>query len=292
LDEVRLIRVADRGKRGHTMHAAHWEVADLPWDRFESARLDPETLKVVKAASLVEFGGDKYAQYLCNVFSTDPEFQQAARDWAVEETRHGEALGRYAELADPSFDFHAAFARFEAGYGFDIDAKQSVRGSRSGELIARCVVETGTSSYYTAIADATEEPLLRAICRHIASDELRHYKLFYTYLKRYLAREALSRFERTRIVLDRMRESEDDELSYAWFAANAPPDAEYHRGRSASAYMARAYRYYQPAHVDRVVAMAFKVCGIRPRSIWRTIACRTAWWALNRKLRSAMKAAA
>jgi len=55
-----------------------------------------------------------------------------------------------------------------------------VRGSRSGELIARCVVETGTSSYYTAIADATDEPLLKTYAGHIASDELRHYKLFYT----------------------------------------------------------------------------------------------------------------
>ncbi|MEQ8266944.1 MAG: hypothetical protein RH982_07095 [Parvibaculum sp.] len=32
-----------------------------------------------------------------------------------------------------------------------LDAVQSVRGSRGGELIARCVVESGTSSCYTAI---------------------------------------------------------------------------------------------------------------------------------------------
>ena len=217
------------------MNTVHWGVADLPWDRFEPARLDPETLKVVKAAALVEYGGDKYAHYLCNVFSDDPAFQQAAKAWAVEEVRHGEALGRYAELADPTFNFRDAFARFEAGYGFDIEAAESVRGSRSGELIARCVVETGTSSYYTAIADATDEPLLKIICRHIASDELRHYKLFYTYLKRYLEREALSRFERTRIVLGRLRESEDDELCYAYYAANAPMGAEYRREQYANA---------------------------------------------------------
>jgi rubrerythrin len=274
------------------MNIGHWKVADLPWDRFEPSSLDSETLAVIKAASLVEFGGDKYARYLCNVFADDPAFQQAAKDWAVEEVRHGEALGRYAELADPTFDFRSAFARFESGYGFNLEAAESVRGSKSGELIARCVVETGTSSYYTAIADATGEPLLKAICRNIASDELRHYKLFYTYLKQYLEREALGRFERTRIVIGRMRESEDDELSYAYFAANAPTGAVYHREEYASAYMVRAYRFYQPAHVDRIVAMAFKVCGIRPRSIWHGMACRTAWWALNRKLQSAMKLAA
>jgi rubrerythrin len=274
------------------MHSSRWDLADLPWDRFEPGQLDPETLKVIKAAALVEYGGAKYGHYLCNIFSDDPEFQQAARDWAVEEVRHGEALGRYAERADPTFSLKDAFARFDAGYGFDIEAAESVRGSRSGELIARCIVETGTSSYYTAIADATEEPLLKSICRHIAADELRHYKLFYTHLKRYLTREALNRFERVRIVLRRMRESEDDELCYAYYAANAPADAEYRREQYATAYMTRASRFYRPVHMDRIVAMAFKVCGFRPHSVWHGMAKHIAWWAISRKVQNAAKAAA
>jgi rubrerythrin len=274
------------------MSSSHWKVADLPWDRFESGAIDPETLKVVKAAALVEYGGGKYGHYLCNVFADDPRFQQAARNWAREEVQHGEALGRYAELVDPTFSLREAYKRFEAGYGFDIEAVASVRGSRSGELIARCIVETGTSSYYTAIADATEEPLLKAICRHIAADELRHYQLFYTHLRRYLTREELGRFARSRIVLGRMRESEDDELAYAYYAANAPDDAIYRREEYARAYMIRAYRFYRPAHMDRIVAMAFEVCGLRPHSIWHGMASRAAWWAVNRRVRSAAKAAA
>ena len=267
-------------------------IDDLPWDRFDAAALDPDTLKVVKAAALVEHGGDKYARYLCNVFADDPDFQQAANDWAVEEIRHGEVLGRYAELADPAFDFRAALTRYEAGYRFTIEAAQSVRGSRSGELVARCIVETGTSSYYSAIADGVTEPLLRVICRHIAADELRHYKLFYTWLKRYLVREGLNRFDRMRIVLGRVRESEDDELSYAYYAANAPASEPYDRERHGGAYMTRAYRFYQPEHVDRVVAMAFKAAGLRPHSLWHVMARRTAWWALNRKIQSAVRQAA
>ncbi len=270
------------------MNSGHWKIDDLPWDRFEPGKLDPETLKVIKAASLVEYGGGKYGQYLCNIFADDPQFQQVARHWAHEEVQHGEALGRYAEGADPGFKLGAAYARFESGYSFDIEAAESVRGSRPGELIARCIVETGTSSYYTAIADATEEPLLKAICRHIAADELRHYKLFYTNLKRYLASEGLSRFERMRIVVGRLRESEDDELSYAYYAANAPADAIYRRADYAKAYMVRAYRFYRPVHMDRVVAMAFQVCGLRPRSIWHGMVARAAWWAVNRRIQSAV----
>ena len=63
-------------------------------------------------------------------------------------------MGRWAALADPSFDFDASFKRFTDGYKIPIEVEKSVRGSRAGELIARCIVETGTSTYYTALADA------------------------------------------------------------------------------------------------------------------------------------------
>ena len=88
-----------------------WTLADIPWDRFDPAKVDPEMLRLVKAAAMVEYNGGDYAIYLCNVFHDDPEFQSAAREWAVEEVRHGEALARWALLADPSFDFEAGFAK-------------------------------------------------------------------------------------------------------------------------------------------------------------------------------------
>jgi len=181
-----------------------WTLEDIDWSRFEAAKVDPETVKVVKAASLVEHNGADYGTYLCNVFHDDPPFQQAARDWAREEIRHGLALRAWAERADPSFDFDAAFKTFTEGYRLPLDATSSVRGSRAGELVARCIVETGTSSWYTAIHDGTEEPVLREICRLIAADELRHYKLFYTHLKRYLDAEQLGRWQRLRVAATRL----------------------------------------------------------------------------------------
>ena len=51
---------------------------------------------------MVEHNGGDYATYLCNVFHDDPEFQDTANRWAQEEVQHGEALARWAELADPS----------------------------------------------------------------------------------------------------------------------------------------------------------------------------------------------
>ncbi len=74
-----------------------------------------------------------------------------------------------------------------------LDASSSVRGSQAGEMMARRIVETGTSSYYSALKDATEEPVLKQVCAKIAADEFRHYKLFYEHLRRACSATELSR---------------------------------------------------------------------------------------------------
>ena len=168
----------------------HWRIEEVPWDRFDPTKLDPQIVALVKAAALVERNGIDYGTYLNRVFAEDPDFRKAADRWSVEEVQHGDTLGRWAMLADPGWDFETAFKRYKDGYLLPLlDTDASIRGSRTGELIARCMVESGTSSYYSALGDAAEEPVLRDICRLIAADEFRHFKLFYDHMKRYLARE-------------------------------------------------------------------------------------------------------
>jgi len=238
---------------------------DIPWAAFEPSQVDPDILDIVKAASMVEYNGGDYAAYLCNIFPDDPDFRAAAQAWAKEEVQHGQALARWASLADPSFDFEEAFDRFTRGYQLPLDAERSVRGSRTGELVARCIVEVGTSSYYSALGSASREPVLKAVCRHIAADELRHYKLFYTHLKRYLDMEGIGRWRRLAIALGRINEAEDDELSYAYYAANGGQEPYDHK-RWCQAYMRRAYGCYRRPHVERAVAMSFKAAGLSPQS--------------------------
>ena len=182
---------------------------------------------------MVELNGRDYADYLCNVFCGDPGIQRLARDWAQEEVQHGRALGRWACLADPDFDLESAFARFIDGYRLDVEAPQSVRGSRTGELVARCIVEVGTSSFYAALGEASEEPVFAEVCRRIAADELRHYRMFYKALKQYLERGKIGRLRRILVALGRIFESQDDELAYAHFAANADAEETYERQRHA-----------------------------------------------------------
>lgn len=271
----------------------HWHIDNLPWDRFDAGKVDADLLPLVKAAAMVERNGSDYGVYLNRVFADDPAFRTAADNWALEEVQHGDALGRWAMLADPAWDYDAAFARYRAGYQLPLDATASVRGSRTGELIARCMVETGTSSYYSALGEATEEPVLRQICKSIAADEFRHYKLFYDHMRRYLARERIGTLRRLRIAFGRIGESEDDELAFAWHCANQSPSTRFHRPSCTAAYMGRAMGFYRFRHIQRGTGMILKAVGLKPRGRLSDIATKFAWRLLQwRHRRLARQAAA
>ena len=263
----------------------HWRLDDVRWDSFDPARVDPEIIPLVKAAAMVERNGTDYAVYLGRVFHDDPDFRQASDNWAVEEVQHGDALGRWATLADPGWDFEAAFARYKAGYKLDLDVEASIRGSRTGELIARCMVETGTSSYYTALAEATEEPVLQQVCKLIAADEYRHFKLFYDHMRRYLARENIGMVQRLRIAAGRITESEDDELAYAYHCGNEPAELAYEHERCIASYMGPAIGFYRYRHIERGMGMVLKSVGLPPRGRLSDMAARLAWSLLQRRRR-------
>jgi hypothetical protein len=255
----------------------HWRVEQVAWDRFDPSKVDPEIIPLVKAAAMVERNGGDYAIYLNGVFKDDPDFSRAADYWAEEEIQHGDALGQWASLADPGWDYAAAFERYRNGYRIDLNANASIRGSRTGELIARCIVETGTSSYYTALAEATAEPVLQQVCKLIAADEYRHFKLFYDHMKRYLAREDLSFVQRLRVAAGRVGESEDDELAFAFHCANEDPAMAYSHDRCIAGYMSRAMGFYRYRHLERGMGMIFKAVGLEPRGRLSALAARAAW---------------
>ncbi len=256
---------------------AQWSIDDIAWDRFDPAKVDPKIVPIVKAASLVERNAEEYGKYLASVFRDDPEFVALAWQWVAEEIQHGVALGRWACMVDPSFDFDGAFERFKAEIRLPTEATASIRGSRVGEFVARCMVETGTSTMYTALAQATDEPVLKEIAQRIAADELRHYKLFYTYSKRYMEQEEVGFWRRLYTACRRAAETEDDELAYAFYAANQPSNTPYDHGRCKRLYAYGAYPLYRYAHLERAVAMAFKAVGLKPHGWLNRFVARIAF---------------
>lgn len=265
---------------------SRWTLADIPWEDFDPSLVDADTVKVVKAASMVELNGGDYATYLCSVFADDPDFQDLAKAWGQEEVQHGKALARWAEMADPEFDFEKAFRRFTEGYRLPLDATSSVRGSRTGEFVARCIVEIGTSSLYSALRDSTDEPVLKAICAKTAADEVRHYKFFRAQMDRYLASEGVGFWRRLRIAFDRLKEAEDDELAYSYYAANGG-DEPYDRQHNADQYLGRVFLRYRLDHVERGMSMLLKAVGLPHRGWFARPVSRLALWFLRRRARQA-----
>ncbi len=257
---------------------------DVRWGAFDPSKVDAKLLAAVKAAALVEYNARDYVTYLKRVFrGADAQTISDIEHWGEEEIQHGLALGRWAEMADPAFNMEDAFARFRAGYKpphFASDDQVSVRGSRRGEMIARCVVESGTSSFYSAIRDFTDEPVLKEVAGRIAADEFRHYKLFFETLNRQNEPD-LPFWKKLIVAITRVQESDDDELAYAYYCANVSASNEkttpYIREDYARAYHARAMTLYRRSHIRKLVQMVAKACGMDPQGRLAQIATALLW---------------
>lgn len=268
-----------------------WTLDDVHWDLFDPTKVDPVVLSAIKAAALVEYNAPDYVVYLKRVFATaGQKTLDAIEQWGREESQHGKALGKWAQMADPNFSLEDAFARFRQGYTpdhFQDDSGGSVRGSCRGEMIARCVVESGTSSYYSAIRDASQEPVLEEIAGRIAADEYRHYKLFYDILHEQ-SEPDLRFWRKLMIAVGRVRESDDDELAYAFYCANVPREREaitpYNRKTFSRASSQASMSVYRRKHIQKLVQMVVKAVGANPNGwiarlmgafVWRKLQSST-----------------
>jgi hypothetical protein len=266
-----------------TVYTAGWSLDDIPWKRFDASKVEPGMVSAVKAAALVEYNAPAYVSYLARVFGGAEKTIADFERWGDEEAQHGLALGRWAEMADPAWNFEHAFARFHAGYRpphFLNDETVSVRGSRRGEMIARCVVESGTSSYYSAIRDAADEPVLKEIAGRIAADEFRHYRLFFDTLHEQDEPD-LPFWRRLLLAIGRINESDDDELAYAYYCANVSSEEEavkpYIRSVYAKQSFVRSGRIYRRHHIRKLVQMVAKAVGANPQSRLTHIAASMMW---------------
>ena len=259
-----------------------WTLDDVSWSAFDPQKVDPVLLAAVKAAALVEFNAPDYVSYLKRIFK-DAKIQADIEEWGAEESQHGRALGRWAEMADPTFNLNETFARFRAGYRpphFESDDETSIRGSRRGEMIARCVVESGTSSYYSAIRDAANEPVLKEIAGRIAADEYRHYRLFFETLHAQ-AEPDLPFWKKLMVAAGRINESDDDELAYAYYCAFVPAartaEVPYVRAQCAKDSYKTILRVYRRHHVQKLTQMVAKSVGADPQGRMTKLAGALLW---------------
>jgi hypothetical protein len=133
--------------------------------------------------------------------------------------------------------------------------------------------------------DACEEPLLREIAGRIAADEYRHYKLFYDTLNAQPEPD-LGFWKKLWIAVSRVRESDDDELAYAYYCANVTPEEEaakpYDRKTYSRLSSANGASIYSRKHIQKLVQMVVKAIGANPHGWLAEIAGSLVWRRLQK----------
>ena len=179
---------ASVGRRAATRR--HWSLDDIPWGSLkrDAVAQNDAVFYLVAASSLMESATDLYTRNLIAFFEDDDEIASWLEDyWLPEELQHGRALRRYVEAAWPEFPWEAVRAAFIEE--FRPFCNEALEPARSLEMASRCVVEMGTASFYTGLSRSSPEPVLADVAGRIARDEVRHYKHFYRFFRKYRAAE-------------------------------------------------------------------------------------------------------
>ncbi|CAJ4396091.1 Uncharacterised protein [Burkholderia pseudomallei] len=225
----------------NTTHEMPWRIEDIDLTRIDRQRAaaNEDLLLLLCAASFIESGSDLYTSNLSQFFDDDPEVSAWLNaEWEHEELQHGRALKAYIAYVWPEFDWDLAFANFFEEYSKTCSL-EAFEKTRALEMVARCVVETGTATLYRAINECSDEPVLKEITDNIRTDEVRHYKHFFRYFKKYNKVEGNGRLAvlgaLTRRVLEIKNEDSEIALRHV-FAVRYPEradDSAYCRERTA-----------------------------------------------------------
>ena len=194
-----------------------WKLEDIDFESIDPKLVakNEDLVVLLCASSFIESGSDLYSTNLALYFAGDQEVEfWLNTHWEVEELQHGRALKCYIAKVWPEFDWDAAFARFFIEYSKTCKVEYFEK-TKALEMAARCVVETGTATLYRAINDLTDEPILKQLTANIRSDEVRHYKHFYQYFKKYNAVEKNSRLAVLGALVRRVAEIKSDDSDIA-----------------------------------------------------------------------------
>ena len=240
--------------------APRWRLAQIDLDRIDVARVRArdDLFLLVCSASFVESGSDTYTRNLVTYFAGDAEFGAWLQQrWETEELQHGRALRAYFEHFWPEYDWQRAYDRFFDEYArlCVVDALEPTRGQ---ELVARCIVETGTTTYYHALAAVGDEPVLVDLASRIRNDEVGHYKHFYRQFLKYRGSEGLRRAHVAAAIWRRVAELRRSDADIAL------RHAAQLRGLDASSAPRRVYAALAERYpVELAVRMALKPLRLR-----------------------------
>jgi hypothetical protein len=212
----------------------HWSVDTIDWAaiRCDLAGSASDMLfYLVAASSFLEATTERYTANLVAQFRGDDEITGWLEQyWLPEELQHGRVLRRYVEAVWPSFPWDRVYDAFLTEFAAHC-CSDELEPTRCREMASRCVVEMGTASYYTTLSRISPEPALALVARHIAEDEIRHYKHFLRYFRRYRETERTGRLAVARALSNRLRmiASQDSAIAMKYVHHARHPGAPFNR---------------------------------------------------------------
>jgi hypothetical protein len=206
----------------------HWCIEDIAYSAIDRSCVagDEQLFYLLTSASFIETGSDTYTRNLVAHFADQPDVAQwLSAHWESEELQHGRTLERYVQTVWPQFPWQAAYDSFFTEYSRLCTVEALNAGAL--EMVARCVVEMGTSTYYQALrtlAQSAGEPVLVDLLGRIRADEVGHYKHFLACFKTLKAQQPVSRWRVVKVLnarLKELRESDSDvALRHVWAHAH------------------------------------------------------------------------
>lgn len=204
---------------------------NIPFDAIDvqTVRSNEFLFTTLASASFVEILAQTYSANLIKHFAKHGDITDwLEAHWQPEEVQHGQALKQYVKTVWPDFDWEAGHTRFRAEYVACCTVEQ-LEARPALELIARCVVETGTSTFYRAIHDYTDEPVLRGLIEKIRTDEAAHYAFFRRHFALLDASDCCTARDVVGAIWRRVREvrGEDAYIAFRHVYTTRHPDAAF-----------------------------------------------------------------
>ncbi|NLY65627.1 MAG: ferritin-like domain-containing protein [Alcaligenaceae bacterium] len=230
-----------------------WDLNQVPYHDIDiqAVHSREDLFYLVAGASFIEIAADLYTDNLIQYFNDQPEIMAWLEEhWKFEETRHGYVLRDYSKHVWPDFDWDRAYQAFFNDYSLQC-TQDALEPTRCLEMAARCVVETGTATFYQALSELANEPVLARMAGLIRADEINHYKHFYQYFRLYREMDPTGRIKVFRAIGRRVLEARNSDAETAlWHVyrvhRNITNDSDKSEFREMCARFRQQFRQYYP----------------------------------------------
>jgi hypothetical protein len=159
------------------LEAVRWNMDDdIPWARFEAARLSEEQAQTIKMNAITEWAALPATEMFLRDNRDDSDFSAFMSVWFFEEQKHSLVLMEYLRRFRPDFvpteaELHAVRFTFDPAPALET-------------LMLHFCGEIRLNHWYRRAAQWHSEPVIKAIYETLARDEARHGGAYLRYMKR------------------------------------------------------------------------------------------------------------